>query len=190
MKAKNLFPLAEGAVMVALAVVLDLFIPMPKWPQGGSVSISAVPIIYYSLRHGGIKGLFVGLVFSVIQLMLGFSVPPAGTIWAVILCVLLDGILAFSVLGTAGFISPLFGKYRITGYVASAVIVCFFRFIFSFVSGFLLWGSYAPEGQGAVIYSLLYNGGYMLPNALIAGVIILLLTAAVDPKTLRPYKKL
>ena len=38
-------------------------------------------------------------------------------------------------------------------------------------------------------YSLTYNGSYMLPNAVLAGVLIVVLCAAVDPKTLRPYKK-
>ncbi len=39
------------------------------------------------------------------------------------------------------------------------------------------------------MYSLVYNGGYMLPNAVLVGVLSVLLCAALDPKTLRPMKK-
>ena len=39
------------------------------------------------------------------------------------------------------------------------------------------------------IYSLVYNGSYMLGNAAIAAVVLVLLCSAVDPKTLKPMKK-
>ena len=43
--------LVECALMIALAVVLDI-LPLPKWPNGGSVSVSMVPIVFLSYRHG------------------------------------------------------------------------------------------------------------------------------------------
>ena len=173
--------------MVALAVVLDL-IPMPKWPNGGSLSIAAVPIIYISYRRGLGWGLASGLVYSVIQLITGWYAPPAGTLLATGLCVLLDYILAFTAFGLA----VLFAKTRtnkLVGYGVGAAAVNLIRFLCSFLSGWILWGSYAPEGQPAWLYSLVYNAGYMLPNAVLCAVIIVLLCALVDPKTLRPMKK-
>ena len=61
--------------LLALAIVLDL-IPMPKWPQGGSLSIAAVPIIFISYRHGLLGGLPAGFVYAVIQLLTGWYAPP------------------------------------------------------------------------------------------------------------------
>ena len=179
--------LVECALMVALAVVLDL-IPMPKWPNGGSLSIAAVPIIYISYRRGLGWGLASGLVYSVIKLITDWYAPPAGTLLATGLCVLLDYILAFTAFGLA----VLFAKTRtnkLVGYGVGAAAVNLIRFLCSFLSGWILWGSYAPEGQPAWIYSLVYNAGYMLPNAVLCAVIIVLLCALVDPKTLRPMKK-
>lgn len=186
---ERILSIAEGAVMVALAVVLDL-LPLPSWPQGGSISVAAIPVIFYSYRRGLLWGSLAGLVWSLTQLIIGpWYTPPAKTIGAVILCVLLDYILAFTVIGTAPFFARLAGKLKLVGYSVGAVLVSLLRFLCSFLSGGLLWGSYAPEGMNIWWYSLTYNGSYMLPNAVLAGVLIVVLCAAVNPKTLRPYKK-
>jgi thiamine transporter len=111
----------------------------------------------------------------------------------VLLCVLLDYVIAFTVIGSASLFSKLFGQknqiLRLTGYGMGAVIVCVLRYISSVLSGGILWGSYAPEGMNPWIYSLVYNAGYMIPNAILTGVCAVLLCKALDPKTLRPMKK-
>ena len=179
--------IAEGAVMVALAIVLDL-LPLPSWPQGGSISVGSSDYIL-SYRRGLLMGSLAGLVWSLTQLIIGpWYTPPANTVGAVILCVLLDYILAFTVIGTAPLFARLTGRLRLVGYSVGAVAVSLLRFLCSFLSGGLLWGSYAPEGINIWWYSLTYNGSYMLPNAVLAGVLIAVLCAAVNPKTLRPYK--
>ncbi len=179
--------LVECAIMVALAVVIDL-IPMPKWPNGGSVSIAAVPIIYISYRRGLGWGLGTGLVYSVIQLLTGWYAPPAGTLLAAAACVLLDYLLAFSAFGAADFFAKPW-KNKLVGWGVGAVLVNVIRFLCSFLSGWILWDTYAPEGVPAWLYSLTYNGGYMLPNAVLCAAVIVLLCAFVSPKTLKPYKK-
>ncbi len=179
--------LVECALMVALAVVIDL-IPMPKWPNGGSVSIAAVPIIFISYRHGLLGGLPAGFVYAVIHLLTGWYAPPAGTLLATGLCVLLDYLLAFTAFGLADIFAKPF-KNKLVGYGVGAALVNLVRFICSFLSGWILWSAYAPEGQPAWLYSLVYNGGYMLPNAILCAVVIVLLCALVDPKTLKPMKK-
>ena len=187
-KHKRLLILVECAIMVALAFILD-FLPLPRWPNGGSVSVTSLPLIYISYRHGLKWGVVTGFVHSVLQLMMGWYAPPAGTLAAVIACVLLDYILAFTVLGTAVLFVPLGGKNSLAGYGIGAVAANLLRFGCSFLSGIFLWGSYAPEGQPVWFYSLTYNGGYMIPNALVAAVCIVLLCTLVDPKTLRPRRK-
>jgi thiamine transporter len=189
---KHLIAMAEGAIMVALAIVLDL-LPLPKWPQGGSVSISAIPIIFFSLRRGSKWGLGAGVVYAVVQMIMGFYAPPANTVWALIACVLLDYLFAFALLGSASFFAKPFMKsdkiaVRSAGYAVGAGAVSLIRFLCSFISGIVLWGSYTPEGVEVWYYSLTYNGGYMLPNALIAVVCTTLLCTAVDPQTLKRLK--
>ena len=179
--------LIECALMVALAVVLDL-IPMPKWPNGGSISIAAVPIIYISYRHGFPWGVGCGLVYSAVQMITGFYPPPTGTFLGYVGVVMLDYVLAFSAFGLADLFAKPFGKRRIIGYGVGAAAVNIIRFLCSFLSGWIIWDSYAPEGQAPWLYSLTYNGGYMLPNAVLCAFVIVLLCMTVDPKTLKPMK--
>ena len=180
--------LVECALMIALAVVLDI-LPLPKWPNGGSLSVSMVPIVFLSYRHGAKWGLLTGFAYSIVQMITGFYAPPAGTILAFVLCVLLDYVIAYTVLGAADLVAKPFSN-KLVGYTVGALAVNFVRFICSFLSGILIWQDYAPEGQPVWFYSLTYNGGYMIPNMIIAPVIIALLCLAIDPVTLRrPQKK-
>ena len=185
---KRLLILVECAIMVALSFILDR-LPLPRWPNGGSLSLCSLPIIYISYRHGLKWGLLTGLSDAVLQLLMGWYAPPAGTLAAVIACVLLDYLFAFTVLGAAALFVPLGGKNKLVGYGIGAAAANLLRFVCSFLSGIFLWGSYAPEGQPVWLYSLTYNGGYMIPNAIVAAVCIVLLCALVDPRTLRPGKR-
>ena len=166
--------LVECALMVALAIVLDL-IPMPKWPNGGSLSIAAVPIIFISYRHGLLWGLSSGLVYSVVQMITGFYPPPAGTFLGYVGVVLLDYVLAFTAFGLADLFAKPFGRHRLVGYGVGAICVNLLRFLCSFLSGWIIWGVYAPEGQAPWLYSLLYNGTYMLPNTVLCVLVVALL---------------
>lgn len=184
----KLLALVECAVMVALAVALDL-LPLPKWPNGGSLSLSCIPIIYISYRRGIGWGVASGFVNAIVQILMNWYAPPAGTLAAVTACILLDYLLAYSVAGTAPFFAGIIKKNKLVGYIFGAVAVNIIRFLSSFLSGIILWASYAPEGQPVWLYSLGYNAGYMLPNAVIAGICIAALCSIVSPVTLRPMKK-
>ena len=190
--------IAEGAVIIALAYVVEL---VCVWlnaimgigalvPFGGTITISMLPIAYYSFRRGWIWGIGVGFVYSLLQMLLGFCIPPANEWWAVVLCILLDYVVAFSVVGLADFFAKIFGGRRLAGYAFGAVTVCLIRFVSSFLSGVILWGSYAPEGMNVWVYSLAYNSSYMFPNAILTGVFAVIVCAAIDPKTLRPMKRI
>ncbi len=194
---KRILCVTEGALCLALAYVLEL---LCVWlnavtgvgallPFGGTISVSMLPIIYYSYRRGALWGIGAGLVYSALQMILGFYIPPAGTWWAVALCVVLDYIVAFTVSGAADVFAKPFGKKRLVGFCVGAVAVSLIRFVSSFFSGVILWGSYAPENMNVWVYSLAYNASYMLPNAILTGIFAVVICAAVDPKTLRPMKK-
>jgi thiamine transporter len=152
--------LAEVAVSVALAYVLNLII-VYQLPQGGSITLgSMVPILLLALRRGPETGVFAGVVFGLVQLFLGGY-------WFTLIQVILDYPMAFGCLGLAGF----FKKNPNVG-VTVAVLG---RFLCHFVSGVVFFGDYAPPELGPVVYSIIYNGSYMLPELVISAAVTYLL---------------
>ena len=194
---KRILCITEGAIMIALAVVLEV---LCHWlnevmgieallPFGGTITVSMLPIVYYSYRHGVAWGVGVGFTHSLLQIVLGHLSYLPKELGDLVLCLLLDYLLAFTVLGIADLFAKPFGKKRLAGYCVGAVAVCVIRFVLSFLSGVILWGSYAPEGMNVWVYSLIYNGSYMLPNTILTAMFAVIVCAALDPKTLRPMKK-
>lgn len=161
--------LVECAILIAIGTVLAQ-IKIFRMPNGGAVTaVSMLPFILVSFRHGMRWGLLAGFANSLLQMLLGgFYAPPAGTLTALAGSILLDYILAFTLLGLAdAFAKPFGAKNRLKGIVTGTFIVCFIRFICSFVSGFLIWGSLTTDGFAAVTFSLGYNASYMVPETVI-----------------------
>lgn len=179
--------LVECALLIALSVILDL-LPFPSWPGGGSISVTMIPIIYLSFRHGAKWGLLGSVANAFVQMLTGFYAPPAGTFWAFVVCILLDYIIAYGILGLADVFAKPFKK-KILGYAVGSFVVIFIRFVCHFLSGIIIWGSYAPEGQPVWLYSLVDNAGYMVPNMILDTILIVLLCLALNPKTLKPAAK-
>ena len=172
--------LVEGAMLIALATVLS-YIRIFKLPWGGSVTLlSMLPIFVYSIRWGIKPGLLVSFVYSLVQFgqgvidgLFGWGLTPV----SLIACILIDYILAFTVLGLAG----LLRQKGTAGNIAGIVIASVLRFVFHFLSGVVIWHSYGELWDGfstdsSILYSLLYNGAYMLPELIttLVGAIILL----------------
>ena len=67
---KKLHILCEGAIMVALAVVLNFF-KIDLGPEGGSVNLVFIPLMVYALRRGVMPGMLAGLVFGTLKAMIG-----------------------------------------------------------------------------------------------------------------------
>ncbi len=112
---KKTFLLVEGALMIAMAFVLS-YIKLYDMPMGGSITLEMIPLVIMGLRHGVKWGTFTAAVHGIIQLILGFSnVMYCATIPAMIGCVLLDYLFAFTVLGLAGLFLPLFKNKLIGG---------------------------------------------------------------------------
>ena len=81
--------LVECALMIAVGTVLAQ-IKIFEMPFGGSVTlVSMLPFILVSFRHGVKWGLATGFVNSLLQMLLGFYAPPAGTVAAFVGVVLL-----------------------------------------------------------------------------------------------------
>ncbi|TRO53044.1 energy-coupled thiamine transporter ThiT [Candidatus Bathyarchaeota archaeon] len=152
--------LAEMAIAIALATVLS-YIKIFTMPYGGSVTLgSMVPILLIAFRRDVKVGVTTGVIYGFVQMFLdGWFYSPVG--------MALDYPIAFGVLGIAG----LFKKQPIIG----VVVAMTGRFVSHFISGVVFFGMYAPEGMNPVIYSALYNGGYMIPEMVISAVLIYLL---------------
>ena len=177
--------LTLSAILIALAFVLvtvSKILPAP-WPGGGSITIaSMVPIIMVSIILGTKWGFFSGLVFSLIQMLTGFYVPPATTIWSFIGVVLLDYVFAFSVLGLAGFFVKLLGN-KTWAIPLSGCIVTSIRYVMHILSGLLIWGAFA-DTDSVLIYAVVYNGSYMIPEIIITTVVLALLAPKLKEKSL------
>lgn len=167
--------LCEGAMMIAIATVLS-YIKFFNLPQGGAITLEMIPLVVMGLRHDVKWGCATGLVHGLLQMVLGFeNVMYCATITAQLGCILLDYLLAFSVLGLAPVVSKPMGNST-AGMVSGTVLAGLLRFACSFLSGWLLWGSYAWEGWSPALYSLAYNGSYMVPDIIIMAVVIGLLS--------------
>ena len=106
--------LTECAMMVAVSVVL-MQIKLFSMPYGGSVTLcSMLPVILISYRNGTKWGLMTGLVLAVLQMITGWYAPPAGTFLAYFGMILLDYVLAFTMLGTASFWAKPFKNKEFT----------------------------------------------------------------------------
>jgi len=153
--------LAEAGVMVALAALLS-YITFFQAPYGGRVTAGGmVPILILALRRGPVAGILGGMALGLIY---PFIEPPFIAHWAQ---AALDYPVAFGLLGLAGFVrrSPL----------AGATLGIAGRFVSHVLSGVVFFAEYAPEGVHPLTYSMLYNGGYLLPELLISGLVIYLL---------------
>ncbi len=179
MQSKKTRILVEGAVMLALATALS-FIQIYKLPWGGSITLfSMLPIVLFSIRRGVKMGLAVAFLYSLIQFFQGIGDGLFGwglTPGMLIACILLDYIIAFTVLGLGG----LFRKKKTVGWVGGIALAVALRFVMHFLSGVIIWQSFGELWDGfstdsSVVYSLLYNGSYMLPELLITTVVAVIL---------------
>ena len=166
-KNDSLKKLALCSMMVALSFVLSRFAPFKCWPQGGSVTIaSMVPMVLVALLFGTKWGLGCAFVNSVLQLLMGFmeGMGSWGLSPTVLICsILLDYILAYTVIGLAGIFR---GKDSLRA-VLGSLFVCVLRFGCHFLSGWAFFGMWAEEGYTALSWALFYNMSYMLPETII-----------------------
>ncbi|PKR86651.1 energy-coupled thiamine transporter ThiT [Heyndrickxia camelliae] len=185
MKTKTLF-LVEVAVLGALAYLLDLvsgIICQAIWPEGGSVTLAMIPVFIMAFRWGVKGGLLTGFILGLLQFITGFAKIYTLTQG------ILDYFVAFTVIGFAGLFA---NKIRnalesskkgtwITYSIIGILIGSLLRYIVHFYTGIVFFGTYAPAGQPVVLYSFLYNGGYMLPSFILS-VILVLFILIISPR--------
>ena len=168
--------LCEGAILLALAIVLNYLSKMifANMPQGGSISLGMFPLLLYVHRWGLGRGLLIGFSYGLLDMLI-----DGGYAWGW-QSMLLDYLVAYTALGLGGFF-----KGKGWGIFPCITLGCLGRFGVHYLSGITLYKILAPttveglESLGAIasphVYSILYNGVYMLPNTIIALVLAALL---------------
>ncbi len=169
----RIITLCECALMLALAVVLS-YIKFWQLPFDGSITLfSMLPICLVSIKYGLKWGLGTAFCYSWFQILQGGVFAWGLTPTMLIASLFLDYILAFTVLGLAG----LFRSKGYWGMIAGIALVCVLRFLVHFVAGVVLWANleeFIAFGKEwinrPVLYSICYNGIYMLPETVLTTV--------------------
>lgn len=170
--------ICEGAICVALAIALS-YLKIPIGASfggfGGSVDLVMLPLIVYAMRWGCPWGVAAGFVFGTLKY---FFAEGTAISWV---SIIFDYSVAYAFVGFAGLLAR---HYR--ALPLAAFLGCLARFAVHYLSGVTVYAQYMPEEflsfpmTSPAIYSLLYNGTYMLPNTVLAVVLSCLLIGAVQ----------
>lgn len=166
--------------MIALATVLSM-IKFANLPFGGSVTLcSMLPLVLIAYRYKWKWGLLTGVVYGLVQMVLGANNLSYGTsALAVILIILFDYLVAFGVMGFAGIFRDKFRNQPLE-IALGAFVACALRYICHFISGWAVWKMWATEGQPAWLYSVTYNATYMVPETIVTIVVGVLIVLVLD----------
>jgi thiamine transporter len=175
--------MVEVAIFAALALLLD-FIPSIQMPNGGSISFAMIPVFIVAFRWGLKGGLLTGFIWGALQLAFGPDIKTP-------LQAFIEYCFAFAALGVAGIFARQVQQAIKDGKVGKRFVYITLgvflgtalRFLAHFYAGIVFWAEYAPEGQALWLYSLIYNGSYMLPSFIITTIVVFVLFIK-QPKTL------
>ena len=178
---------------------------IPPMPFGGQLTICAMlPVVLISYRHGVKWGLVAGFAYALVQMAMGADTVTAafqpgyfgdGTMIgnAIVMC-LMDYILAYTALGLGGCFRTRIKRPGIALMLGSLVALGG-RYLAHILSGYILFSGWAewfftqdgfPAWGAALVgnlsanalgwvYSIVYNGMYMLPEMILTAVAAMLL---------------
>ena len=179
---KRVRALVESAMMVSLATVLSI-IKIIEMPYGGSVTIaSMLPMIILAYRHGTAWGIGSGLVYAAMQQLLGLnnlSYAYSSGWKAVVAVMMLDYILAFTLVGIGGIFKRA-TKKQSRALVLGSLLISLLRYACHVISGATVWVGLSIPDSAALIYSIGYNATYMLPETIILVAVSYYLGSAID----------
>ena len=156
MKKKNLYWLVESAIMLALAIVLEMVSKsiIPKMAFGGQITIvSMLPIVLVGWKYGIGKGLVTGFVYSLAEMLIGLAdgtisaafLPPEEDglgVGRAILMLFLDYLLAYTVIGLGAIYKKTI-KNDVVSLSLGAFTVLTLRYVSHILSGYILYGAWA-----------------------------------------------
>lgn len=154
--------IAFCAMSIALATILSN-IKLFHFPTGGSVTLLSMFVVTLpGFFFGPVAGIVTAVSYGVFRMIINpYILFPAQLV--------VDYLLAFGALGLSGFFSNA-KNGLIKGYIAGVLG----RFVFSVISGWIFFGSYAWEGWGALPYSIVYNAIYMFSEAILTVIVLLI----------------
>ena len=190
MKTNFVRRLTESAIMLAAATVLSM-IPLLDMPFGGKLTpLSMLPIFLVVYRHGMGWGFVVSFTYGLIQMVLGLDNLSYATSWIAAVCIIfLDYVLAYGVLGFGALFRKRL-KHQWLEFSLGVALGCVLRFMCHFVTGITVWAD--PSGELPIpLFSMLYNGAYMLPEMVLTIIVGIVLCSIFDitSPTLRRVKK-
>lgn len=174
---------------------------IPELTFGGQITIvSMLPVVLVAWKYGMGKGLITGFVYSLVQMVMGVStiskmIMPSsdeylGSLLNIALMFIFDYILAYTVLGLSAMYKKVIKKDTIS-LALGAFTVLALRYACHIVSGYILFGAWAEwfftqegfyswgetilntfSGNAlSLIYSIIYNGFYMIPEIIITTIV-------------------
>ena len=190
-----------SAIMIAFAIAISAIcavIPFLNLPFGGGFTIaSMLPIILVAYMYGTKWGLLTAFVYSVMQMILGFNTVSAFFLpgdsqmlwWKAVLVILIDYVIAYTVLGLGGIFRKKFSPTK--AIVLGSIFAISLRYIAHIISGAIFFGAWAEwfftqdgfyswgqnilnsfsGGSLALVYSIIYNGTYMIPEIIITAIV-------------------
>lgn len=191
------------AIAIVLELVAKMIIP--EMPFGGQITlVSMLPVVLISYRHGMRWGFVASFTYALLEMALGAKTVSAaflpgyfgdGTMVgnALLMC-LLDYVVAFTVLGLGGIFRNRITKPGVS-LACGGLVALGARYVSHILSGYILFSGYAEwyftqEGFPAwgvwltenlspvalgIVYSVVYNGMYMIPEMVLTTVAALLL---------------
>ena len=191
------------AVAIVLEFVSKLFIP--EMPFGGQITlVSMLPVVLISYRHGVKWGLVAGVAYALLEMAIGAKTVAAAfqpgyfgdgvMLFNAFLMCLLDYLVAFTALGLGGCLRNKIQSKGL-GLMCGSLVALSARYVAHIASGYILFSGWAewfftqegfpawgaqltqalsPNALG-LVYSVVYNGMYMIPEIVITCVVALLL---------------
>ena len=202
---RNVRRLTESAMLLSLALVLEVVSKMfiPPLAFGGQVTlVSMLPVVLISYRHGVRWGTVCGFGFALMEMALGGGTLSAAfqpgyfgdgaLVGRALLMVLLDYVLAFTLLGLGGCFRRVIRRPGV-GLMLGSIAALTARYCAHVLSGFILFGGWAEwfftqdgfpawgaelvavlsPNTLALVYSLVYNGMYMIPEIILTALVSL-----------------
>lgn len=173
--------MTEIALLSALGFVLDEFSGLffkGIFFKGGSIGIAMCAVLIMAYRRGAIPAILTGLIIGLLDIMTGaYIVHPFQ--------VFLDYIFPYALVGFAGIFKFYYDKVEARGKKILFIILG------TFLGGLLKLASHMLSGMiffvtvptdlwkmellSPFVYSLLYNGAYILPCIVLSGAVMVIL---------------
>ena len=205
--------LATSGIMLAMATTvaaITTLIPFFSQAFGGSFTFgSMLPVVVISYMYGVKWGLFASGTYAVIQIVMDLMMGKSSVILALfmpssegymgavaaILILLIDYVIAYTVLGLGGILRKKIKSKPLALALGSAVALSL-RYLAHIVSGYIFYGAWAewffeqPENAWigekvlaifsgnslALVYSIFYNGLYMIPEIIVTAVLAVVIS--------------